>query len=297
MRLLDPEDVEDSAPSSGNPFPESRMERSNLASADPSALAIYYEVIQKALADVALGLPYNPNRRIRHGPVCSRSRGLMGQTLAMYGVTETQARLMLHLHLLSFGGVNRTVFDQYRDDEGIRTEFEKFIDATVWARIDSDLHDRAKEFTLPVPLCELDEPGEGEDPMTKRLYDIRRYGQQVVCVTGLHCHSFTCHKGQRGCFGCRCAYGRNQSDRTRMSQIYVDYDPDSESEVTLDDFKAHLIDETYLCDHRNGAANDGTLVLTTIRINTWSQTSRPILNTTNWFEIRFIDQFLLPLTC
>ena len=84
---------------------------------------------------------------------------------------------------------------------------------------------------------------------------------------------------------------------TRMSQIDVDFDPGPESEVTLDDFKAHLIDKTYLCDHRNGAANDGTLVLTTIRINTWSQTSRPILNTTNWFEIRFIDQFLLPLTC
>ena len=263
MRLLDPEDVEDSSPSTGNPFPESRSERSNLASADPSALAIYYEGIQKALAGVALGLPCNSNRRNRHDPVCTRSRGLMGQTLAMYGVTETQARLMLHLHLQSFGGVNRTVFDQYRDNEEIRAEFEKFIGASVWARVDQELHAHAKEFTLPLPLCEAcsfencDDMG---DPKTRRLYDIRRYGQQVVCVTGLHCHSFTCRYGNRGCFGCRCAYGRNQSMRYRMSQIFVDFDPESEVEVSLDEFKAHLINKTYLCDHRNEASSDGTLV-------------------------------------
>ena len=261
MRLLDPEDVAHFDSSVGNAFPDSRMERTNLASADPSALAIYYEVVQEALSDAALGLPCNSNRRNRHGSVCSRLRGLLGQTLAMYGVTEMQARLMLHLHLQSFGGVNRTVFDQYRDDKEIRTAFETFIGASVWARIDQDLHERAEEFTLPLcEACKFEELEAGDDPKEKRLFDIRRYGQQVVCITGRHCHSSTCQKGKSGEWGCRGAYGRTQSLQNRMSQIYVDCDPDPEIEHTQDEMKEFLKAKKYLCDERKNAAANGTLV-------------------------------------
>ena len=236
MRLADPDDVPGFAPSSGNVYPPSRTERANRVTSDPSAAAIYFEAIEKALADIALGLPYNPTRRNRHIPVCSRNRGVLGQALGYYGVNEAQSRLMLHVHILFFGGVNRTAFDQFRNDFGVRAAYERFLDATVSARIDQDVYNGINECTLPRPLFT---PADFESE-TLRLAAIRRCGQEITCKTGLHCHSATCRKGNHGC--CRVNFGRNPVTLTRLVQIHAKKPDGSAS------------------NHEEEAAEKGTLV-------------------------------------
>jgi len=45
-----------------------------------------------------------------------------------------------------------------------------------------------------------------------------------------------------------------------MSQIYVEYDPDSENELSHEELKQLLKAKTYLCNERKKAAANGTLV-------------------------------------
>ena len=185
-------------------------------------------------------------------------KGIFGHVTAVFGGIETQARGALHFHLLIWGSIPPKVLHWASYIPEIRAKVQAALDKMYCAQIPKDLH--VKDMMLRSMKSSLSSTGPKLLPKASKVYSSAKhipsfisgsqdsckthFGEQII-KTGIHDHTFTCHKPPQGlhrCRGCRPA-GDSATTQPRFLEIEGGLNGDNLADKTLSQIVPTVMDE------------------------------------------------------
>ena len=157
-------------------------------------------------------------------------KGVYGSVTAYFGCVETQARGALHFHVVIFGGLSPALLEEAKGFGDICQVISKALDTMYTAELPRGKY---VEYAL------LKENASFNNGMIKKItkehvYPImkhtpnpdstiewKKYMWENVLKTGIHDHSFTCHKPPGGNNRCRGAFPQNLKEKTGPTHLMV----------------------------------------------------------------------------
>jgi len=177
-------------------LPTLRKRHANLASHPFQAAQVYKRLIE-ALFKHIIGLEADHVMRKSHPAVSQRKEACYGIPIAFVAVTEVQARMSAHLHMLLTADLSPLVLQHYLDDPETMRRLMARLDSMIQAWLPPISEDVAKRVA---PEDTTEEPTKlHRDGRLKAdcscIDNIRARACCVALATNVHTHSITCHKG------------------------------------------------------------------------------------------------------
>jgi hypothetical protein len=215
------------------PFPCNYAARAKATVGNPVAAVLEYKMmISSVLKDLFGAEPNNYGHRKTTNRTTyyrDRARGLFGDILAFYGMTEAQARGSLHYHCLLFGSLSPKLLQGAANMDDLCKVIAESLDKMYSAELPREAHvynlittcmrrDRDKQSHLPRRFATLEVP-----PLSQVQPEVYKHH---ICAnimsTNMHTHSFTCHKPPTGHEGCRMNYPCDLCQETCRVQLSAD---------------------------------------------------------------------------
>ena len=201
----------------GISIPNTWAKRAKLLSQNPVGAACVYKGLVLDVLSIIIGKePMFDDRRKDRTKLVSFediTSGMIGTSLAYFGVTETTGRGSLHFHVVLWGGMSPDILEAISDLKRLCTYASSVLDSMYGAQLDRHFHVRdlvSKDMKLycneslglsgntGVPRAMMLPP----DPIGERE-EFLAHSAVTVCYCGIHGHSFTCRKPPKGYHGCR----------------------------------------------------------------------------------------------
>ena len=148
----------------------------------------------------------------------TRKPGVFGLTSAAYQVNEEQGQGTTHGHCLVWANLSPHFLQLVVGIDALLNTAVTIIDTCIHAKLSPSIHVEKMlqqcEGKRAVAAC-LFQP---HDPI-KEPQLFCEDAQRVVCATGIHTHSFTCHKGKMGDRECRMCHPQCVCPSTRCVQL------------------------------------------------------------------------------
>jgi len=183
-----------------------------LVTDNPVAAALVYQQIMDVVLEELLGI--SPEHKIRKTvPLQGRPKGIFGTTTATFAVTETQARHTLHGHLAIWGSIPPALMQKAAHNRNITGKIATVLDSYYTAQLPPSVHVKgmlnriAKSTKRPVRMPVI-------TPTQLGLQRFTINTAEKADFVGVHRHTFTCHKGKHGEFGCRVSQPSGLSEQT-----------------------------------------------------------------------------------
>jgi len=156
--------------------------------------------------------------------------GAFGVPIAKCRVIETSGRDALHAHELIVTAASPALLAMYADNDDIFQEIASALETQITARTDWEVHVvrkaqkalrcRGPAATFVTSGCERPTtaiPGQAA-PLQVQL---------SAAILGNHCHTNSCHEGDRGAIGCRGGYskGHPQPTSSIVQVVFADAVP------------------------------------------------------------------------
>jgi hypothetical protein len=227
------------------PFPCDYAARARATVGNPVAAVLEYKTMIGNVLKELFGAEPNhyghrktTNRTSYYG---DRIKGLFGDVLAFYGMTEAQARGSLHYHCLVWGSISPKLLQGGAHIEEVCNEIGLSLDNMYSAELPREAH-----VYNSITTCMRRNQLFRKD--VKRHYGILEVPPSLVedsegyhhhvcanCLcTNMHTHSFTCHKPPTGHDGCRMNYPCEHCEKTCPVQLSKDAEDENGVPVVLD---------------------------------------------------------------
>jgi hypothetical protein len=223
-------------------IPLSYQYRKDAIMQNPVVVAREFQTLMENVLQILLGCPLNfsPTTNSRRNytwhfqskdPLCPYKKGVFGKLVGYFGCIETQGRGALHFHVVLFGGVTPKLLEESRGFEELCKSISKVLDNMYQSEIPRGKYlewlivrkmKASQNITLP--------PSNKCYPIMKDIpnYQTREEWKQHmwenILQTGIHEHSFTCHKPPAGCYHCRMAYGAGFNTKTQCRELKVNWE-------------------------------------------------------------------------
>ena len=181
---------------------------------NPIASVLEYRMLIGSLISIMFGITPNfhgnhhhTNRTMFYG---KRWKGVFGMTHVVIGVTETQKHGALHFHCIVMGSVPPDVLQKVSHIEELCKAMACALDKMFGTSVPKEVHMRyviehdmkcTEEWRLQlqaqVPSMFTSLPSPWKDPV-----GFAKHVCHIVREKQIHTHSFTCHKGKTGEWGC-----------------------------------------------------------------------------------------------
>jgi len=226
-------------------IPLGYRDRARRASNNPVAMALEYERLIFNVLEILFGaapnsFPTHSGRKnnkttynkpskfeFANPPSNKRAKGIFGHVHAYYGMHETQHRGSLHYHVIVYGGLSPELLDAAGGIPSLCATVTAALDKLYKAELPPSVHlvrhirnYTATDENLKHALSHATKNGSSNPyhhtpPSSAKQKQWCDSVHNIVNTSGIHRHSFTCHKGCNKKKQCREAYKQRPVPYTR----------------------------------------------------------------------------------
>ena len=195
-----------------------------LANDNPTAEAEVFQLLVDVIYEVLLGFKRKQYYR-KTTPYSTRTKGIFSKVFAAFGANETQARRLLHIHLVIWATLSPSILQNVAAFKELAEIAGKVLDSMFSCTIPSinHLESYCRLLTLPEERTELIPVVYSSCPCIERNpVAYRNRHCSIRDRSGVHQHMQTCRKGKIGKSFCRLCQPRALNVLSGPVQIRAD---------------------------------------------------------------------------